>query len=264
MSPTQKEGIIICIHKGDKPREYLKKNWRPISLLNVVFKTATSCIAERMKKVLPTLISEDQTGFMANRYIGNNNRLIYDLINYCNTNRSIGLLLCIDFEKAFDPLSWTFMHRVLKAFGFHNDIRRQICVFYNNIKSTVLVNGQPFPWFSIKTGCRQRDPISPYVFILHAEILVLMIKENRNNTGIVIRETEHKISQFADDTDLFQNGKGKTFEETIRALGDFGNKSELKIYIEKKKKPTKNNNNHTHTKTHEKLQYGWDQILIVT
>ena len=78
-----------------------------------------------------------------------------------------------------------------------------------------------------------------------------MIKENRNNTGIVIRETEHKISQFADDTDLFQNGKGKTFEETIRALGDFGNKSELKIYIEKNK--INKNKPHTHTKTHEKL-----------
>ena len=121
MLPTQKEGIII---KGDKPREYLKKNWRPISLLNVVYKIATSCIAKRMKKVLPTLISEDQTGFMANRYIGNNTRLIYDLINYCNTNRLAGLLLCIDFEKAFDSLDWTFMHKVLKAFRFQKDIRR--------------------------------------------------------------------------------------------------------------------------------------------
>ena len=95
MSPTQKEGIIVCIPKGDKPREYLK-NWRPISLLNVVYKIATSCIAEGMKKVLPTLISEDHTGSMANRYTRNNIRLIYDLINYCNTNRLAGLLLCID------------------------------------------------------------------------------------------------------------------------------------------------------------------------
>ena len=232
MSPTQKEGIIICIPKGDKPREYLK-NWRPISLLNVVYKIATSCIAERMKKVLPTLISEDQTGFMANRYIGNNTRLIYDLINYCNTNRLAGLLLCIDFEKAFDSLDWTFMHKVLKAFGFQKDIRRWISVFYNNIKSTVLVNGQPSPWFSIKRGCRQGDPISPYLFILCAEILAIMIKENRDIEGIIIGQTEHKISQFADDTELFQNGKSKTFEETIRVLDDFGNKSGLKINIEK-------------------------------
>ena len=50
MSPTPKECIIICIPKGDKPKEYLK-NWRPISLLNIVYKIATSYIAERMKKV---------------------------------------------------------------------------------------------------------------------------------------------------------------------------------------------------------------------
>jgi len=60
-----------------------------------------------------------------------------------------------------------------------------------------------------------------------------MIKENRDIKGIIIGQTEHKISQFADDTELFQNGKSKTFEETIRVLDDFGNKSGLKINIEK-------------------------------
>ena len=151
------------------------------------------------------------------------------MINYCKTNRLAGSLLCIDFEKAFDSLDWTFMHKVLKAFGFQKDIRRWISVFYNNIKSTVLVNA----WFSVKRGCRQRDPISPYLFILCAEILAIMIKENRDIKGIIIGQTEHKISQFADDTELFQNGKSKTFEETIRVLDDFGKKSGLKINIGK-------------------------------
>jgi hypothetical protein len=232
MSSTQKEGIIICIPKGDKPREYLK-NWRPISLLNVVYKIATSCIAERMKTILPKLISEDQSGFMADRYIGNNTRLIYDLINYCNTNKLTGLLLCIDFEKAFDSLDWKFMHKVLKAFGFKNDIRRWINVFYSNTKSTVLINGQSSPWFTIKRGCRQGDPISPYLFILCAEVLAIMIKENKDINGIIIGQMEYKLSQFADDTELFQNGDRKTFEETIRVLEDFGNKSGLKLNIEK-------------------------------
>ena len=57
-----------------------------------------------MKTVLLTLFNEDQTGFVANRYIGNNTALIYDLINYWNTNRLTGLLLCIDFEKDIDLL----------------------------------------------------------------------------------------------------------------------------------------------------------------
>ena len=82
----KRKASLYVYLKGDKPREYLE-NWRPILLMNVAYKIASSCIAERMKKVLPTLISEDQTGFMANRYIGNNTRLTYDFINYSSTNR---------------------------------------------------------------------------------------------------------------------------------------------------------------------------------
>ena len=69
-----------------------------------MYKIVTSCIAGRVKTVLLTLINEDQTGFVANRDIGNNTGLIYDLINYWNTNRLTGLLLCINFEKAINLL----------------------------------------------------------------------------------------------------------------------------------------------------------------
>lgn len=75
LSSTQKEGVIVCIPKGDKPREFIK-NWRPISLLNVVYKIGSAAIANRLKPVLPTLINNDQTGFIKNRYIGDNVRLI--------------------------------------------------------------------------------------------------------------------------------------------------------------------------------------------
>ena len=107
----------MCIPKGYKPKEYIK-NWRPISLLNVVYKLGSSCIANRLKKALPSLINEDQTGFMSNRYMEDNIRLIYDLIYYLNYNNLPGLLICIDFEKAFNSVDWNFMMKVLKAFGF--------------------------------------------------------------------------------------------------------------------------------------------------
>lgn len=58
ISITQREGIIICLPKGDRPREFIK-NLRPISLLNVVYKIGSSCIANRIKRVLPDLIKED-------------------------------------------------------------------------------------------------------------------------------------------------------------------------------------------------------------
>ena len=86
LSSTQKEGVIICIPKGNKDKQLLK-NWRPISLLNVVCKIGSACIANRLKVVLPTLIKEDQTGFMANRFIGDNIRLIHDLICYLHRTK---------------------------------------------------------------------------------------------------------------------------------------------------------------------------------
>ena len=63
-SVTQRQGIITCLPKGDKPRQFLK-NWRPITLLNVIYKIASGCTAQRIKSVLPKLISSDQTGFLS-------------------------------------------------------------------------------------------------------------------------------------------------------------------------------------------------------
>ena len=79
LSATQKQDIITCIHKGDKNKDFIKY-WRSISLLNVVYKIGSSCIANRIRTVLPLLIKEDQTGFISNQYIRDNIRLIYDLI----------------------------------------------------------------------------------------------------------------------------------------------------------------------------------------
>ena len=81
LSVSQKQGVITCIPKGNKDKCYLK-NWRPISLLNVSYKIASASIANRLKGHLSTLINEDQTGFISNRYIGENTRLIYDIMFY--------------------------------------------------------------------------------------------------------------------------------------------------------------------------------------
>jgi exonuclease III len=228
LTPTQRQGIITCIPKGDKPREYIQ-NWRPISLLNVLYKIGSTCIAQRIKKVLPSLVNEDQTGFIQGRYIGDNIRLIYDMIDYLNKKNRPGLLLNIDFEKAFDSLNWGFMQKVLKSVGFGEMIRKWIYVFYNDIKSTVIVNGSASTWFNIHRGCRQGDPISPYIFVLCVEILAIMIRENKDIKGVVINDIEHKISQYADDTEFTLNGDRKSFEACIEILDSFGRKSGLII-----------------------------------
>ena len=71
------QGIIICIPRENKSKLFIK-NWRPITLLNTVYKITSRTIANRIKTVLNKLISNDQTGFIQGRFIGENTRLLYD------------------------------------------------------------------------------------------------------------------------------------------------------------------------------------------
>ena len=118
MSVTQRQGVITCIPKEGKDKQYLK-NWRPITLLNTMYKIASSCIAARLKMVLPKLISEEQKVFLKGRYIGENIRLLYDTLLYTNKHQTHGLLLMVDFEKAFDSVAWSFIGKSLKD-GFQH------------------------------------------------------------------------------------------------------------------------------------------------
>ena len=98
LSLSMRQCIISCLPKGDKPRQFLK-NWRPISLLSVIYKIASLSLALRLRLVLDKLISNTQSGFMTGRCIAENTRLIYDLINYTNLHKIPGLLVLIDFQS---------------------------------------------------------------------------------------------------------------------------------------------------------------------
>ena len=101
LSVTQNQGIITCFPKPNKLRHSLK-NWRQISLLNVIYKLMSSVIANRVKSVLDKVISNDQKGFIAGRYIGENIRTIYDILFETKQQEIPGLLVSVDFQQAFD------------------------------------------------------------------------------------------------------------------------------------------------------------------
>ena len=150
-------------------------------------------IANRIKKVLATLINNDQTGFIAGRYIGENIRLLFDIMEYGEENDIPGLFLLIDFEKAFDSISWNFLNNILKFFNFGESIQKWVKTFYNNIKSAVNQGGNLSEFFRIERGCRQGDPLSPYLFILCAEIMAIKIRENPKIKGIKVLHMNMKF-----------------------------------------------------------------------
>lgn len=88
-------------------------------------------------------------------------------------------------------------------------------------------------FFKLGRGCRQGDPISPYLFILCAEILAARIRNNKKIKGIKIDNVEFKLSQYADDTSAFLDGPKTSLEETLTELDLFADISGLKINYDK-------------------------------
>ena len=232
LSITQKQGVITCIPKPNKSRFNLK-NWRPISLLNVIYKLASAVISNRLKKVLDNLINENQKGFIAGRFLGENVRLIYDVLFEAKKQNIPGLLLSIDFEKAFDTVSWSFISNVLDYFNFGNSIKKWVSLFQEGSETCILQNGFMSDAFKLRRGCRQGDPISPYLFILCAEILGKMIRKNNDIKGISINGKEFKLSQYADDTQLILDGTEKSLKAAMGSLKLYYIMSGLKINVEK-------------------------------
>ena len=117
LANSQKQGIIKLIEKKNKDKRYVA-NWRPISLLNVDVKIASKAITLGLEKVLSDLISAEQCVYVKGRNIFDAVRTIGDIMDYTKLYNLPGLMVTIDFEKAFDSLSWNFLFKTFEKFNF--------------------------------------------------------------------------------------------------------------------------------------------------
>ena len=217
LSISQRRGFIALIPKEDGSLLELS-NWRPTTLLNVDCKVAPKVIAKRIESSLPNLVHSDQTGFIKGRYIGQNIRLIIDIIEHTKSQNIPGILVSLDFQKAFDSLGWSFMMNTLDIFNFGASIKRWISAFYTNIESAPINNGFTTNWFKPSRGVRQGCPLSPYLLVLSVELLSNKIRQEANIKGAKIFRNEIKVSQFADDTNLL-SADLTSVENALRTIG---------------------------------------------
>lgn len=124
-------------------------NWRPITLLNVDYKIASKVIAKRIENALPGIIHTDQIGRKEGRYIVQNIRLINDILEQTKLQDIPGILLLLDFRKAFDTIKWSFIQNTLNLLNFGDSIKRWVSTFYTTSESAVLNNGFSTNYFQL-------------------------------------------------------------------------------------------------------------------
>lgn len=136
------------------------------------------------------------------------------------------MALKVDMAKAYDRMEWPFIKVVLLATGFPTRLTRIIMSCISSVSYQILINGQPSRSFNPERGLRQGDPLSPYIFILCANVLSgLMHKENQNKKihGIRVARSAPKITHllFADDSLLFARANVHEAETITRVLNSY-------------------------------------------
>ena len=169
----------------------------------LMLKLAQKAIAKRLETVLPHIIHYDQNAFVKGRTLFDADRTISDVMEFTKMRDYKGIMTAIDFEKAFDSLNWNFLLKSLEFFGFGESFLGWIRTFYKNISSCVINNGFSTPFFNLKRGVRQGDPLSPSLFIMVLELLALSIRNNDQIKGIAVDGSEIKLVIFADDMTSF-------------------------------------------------------------
>ena len=230
---SQNRGIISLIHKGKSlPRDRLN-NYRPIALLNIDYKIATKALAARVQNILPTLVNTDQNGFVKGRNIQDNIRLIEDVLRYVDDHNIPGIMLCIDFKKAFDSIERDYILYALKKLNFGPMFCKWISVILNNSTNCMINNGNISGPFNVDCGVRQGCPIASLIFVLSSELLCCKIRQSKQMQGIRLPfdnygRNDLRISSFADDTTIFVKSP-ECVKVVMSILDSFTNLSGLAI-----------------------------------
>ena len=203
LSESQKCAVISLIFK--KGNKHDIGNYRPISLTNVDYKILAFVLANRIQNVIKSIINPNQVAYIKGRYIGCNIRLIEDIIELCDKEEKGGILMMLDFKKAFDSLEWDFLFKALKYFNFGDTFIKWIQTLYKDPVACIKNNGHLSKEIEIYRGIRQGCPVSALLFIIATEIMALAIRQNVNIQGFKVNVNNIKILQYADDGTLFLN-----------------------------------------------------------
>ena len=170
---------------------------------------------------MPNLVSVDQNGFVKGRSIQESLRNTYDIIHHVNSKKMKSLILLIDFKKAFDTISHTFVKNTLKIFNFGNNIIHWVNILLTDFMVCCNNGGHLSREFKLGRGSKQGDPISTALFTLCIELLAIKLKNTKGVKGIEVNNQISLISLFADDITLFLDHNEENLKLVLGILKEF-------------------------------------------
>ncbi|XP_028063785.1 uncharacterized protein LOC114267000 [Camellia sinensis] len=129
-------------------------DYRPISLVSSVYKIVAKVLSRRLRKVLPNIISEVQTTFLTGMCILDWVLIANEMVDWQKRSKKQGIILKLDFEKAYDSVNWEFLYSMLTNFGFGEKWVRWMKTCISTARVSVRVNGSPTTEFSLMKGLR--------------------------------------------------------------------------------------------------------------
>lgn len=229
-------GVVTLIPKVQNAENV--KQYRPICLLNVSFKIFTKLIADRMSVVAQKIIDPCQTAFIKGRYILDGAVMLHEIVHELRVRKKKGVILKLDFEKAYDNVRWGFVEEVMIRKGFSDKLRGWIMSTIRGGRVCVNINGDNSPYFKTHRGLRQGDPLSPLMFNLAVDALAHIMnkaKEKGHIKGVNPHLVDGGIThlQYADDTIIMMEGDDDSIKNTKFVLYCFEWMSGLKINYHK-------------------------------
>jgi exonuclease III len=192
-------GVITLIPKV-KGADTIKQ-FRPIALINVIFKFVAKAYATRLAPIAHRTIDRSQTAFIRGRCLHEGVLALHEIAHELQAKRLGGLLLKLDFEKAYDRVNWDFLREILRRKGFSDMNVHRLMQLVMGGQTAINVNGEVGPFFRNARGVRQGDPLSPILFDFLVDGLAAILAK-ANSAGHIRGVVSHLIPGGGDTSSV--------------------------------------------------------------
>jgi hypothetical protein len=180
------------------------------------------------------IISRSQNAFIKGRNIMDGVLSLHEILHETKRKKKDGVILKLDFEKAYDKISWSFLFESMKQRGCCDVWCNWIKQVVNIGTLSVKINDTLGSYFKSKKGMRQGDPLSPLLFNLAADCLAKMVQRAQENNlikGLISDLIPKRVAilQYADDTILCMEDDVETMTNMKILLYLYEKMSDLKI-----------------------------------